>query len=165
MSTHSHIEEKEIPLSSTHDISKLFSYPIDMQLLLDQEQYKLDDAGVPLHVNPRGYHPTIIAQCALVQWNQYLTSHCQSYRDIFLMQAQWFVENEIRLVEGASGWPITLPHPDVYGEGTWLSAVTQGLAISVLLRAYQLTREKSFLDLAHRAVRTFEQDILDGGVC
>lgn len=45
-----------------------------------------------------------------------------------------------------------------------LSALAQGNAISVLVRAYQLTQEEAFLQAARRAVRTFELDILDTGV-
>jgi len=45
-----------------------------------------------------------------------------------------------------------------------MSALTQGSSISVLVRAYQLTHEEVFLEVARRAVRTFERDILDGGV-
>jgi hypothetical protein len=47
---------------------------------------------------------------------------------------------------------------------TWLSALTQGNAISVLMRAYQLTKDTTFLQVARRAVRTFELEICDGGV-
>jgi hypothetical protein len=37
--------------------------------------------------------------------------------------------------------------------------------ISVLTRAYRLTSEPAFLDTARRALRPFELDIRDGGVC
>ena len=49
--------------------------------------------------------------------------------------------------------------------GPWLSAVTQGNSISVLTRAYQLTGQEIFIDITRHAIRTFEKDILDGGIC
>lgn len=47
---------------------------------------------------------------------------------------------------------------------TYLSAGTQGCALSVLIRAYRLTRQKHFLQVAWRVLQTFQRDILDGGV-
>src|SRR5438552_157577 len=46
----------------------------------------------------------------------------------------------------------------------WLSALTQGNCVSVLVRAYQLTDEEIFLKVARRAIRSFELDIQNGGV-
>src|SRR5260221_5480620 len=69
-----------------------------------------------------------------------------------------------RTSDDAGGWPISSPHPDIPTKGRWLSALTQGNALSVLVRAYQLTSEQPFLDAAQRVIRTFERDILDGGV-
>jgi glycosyltransferase involved in cell wall biosynthesis len=142
----------------------LSSFPVDMSSFLVLPHCTFDAAGVPSQVNPAGYHPTTIAHYALAHWNQYLATDTGSHRTTFLAQASWLVEHEMRIGEDAGGWPISFPHPDVPTRGPWLSALTQGSAISVLLRAYQLTREEVFLAVAHRAVRAFEQDILDGGV-
>jgi glycosyltransferase involved in cell wall biosynthesis len=57
-----------------------------------------------------------------------------------------------------------MAHPDVRSGGSWLSALVQGCALSVLIRAYQLTGNGLFLNVAQRVARTFERDILDGGV-
>lgn len=124
----------------------------------------LDDAGVPIQVHQAGYQPTSIAQYALSQWNHYLATNDERHRQIFLAQALWLVEHEARIGNDAGGWPISHPHPDVRGESPWLSALAQGNALSVLVRAYQLTQEEVFLEVARRAVRTFHLDILDGGV-
>ena len=80
------------------------------------------------------------------------------------MQAQWFVEHEVRVGDDAGGWPISVPQGDDASHGSWLSALAQGCALSVLVRAYRLTQEKIFLEVARRAVCTFGRDILDGGV-
>jgi glycosyltransferase involved in cell wall biosynthesis len=142
----------------------LSSFPVDMSSFPILPHCTFDAAGVPSHANPAGYHPVTIAHYALAQWNQYIATGADSHRKTFLAQATWFVEYEIRIGEDAGGWPISLPHPSVSTRGPWLSALAQGCAISVLLRAYQLTGEEVFLAVAQRAVRTFEQDILDGGV-
>jgi len=139
-------------------------YPIDMSKLLTLWQFTLDDAGVPFQVHPAGYHPTIIGQYALANWNQYLATNDDHYRNVFLTQANWLVQHEAHICNGAGGWPISSPHPDVPTKGSWLSALAQGNAISVLIRAFQLTAEAEFLEAAHHAIQTFKQDILDGGI-
>jgi glycosyltransferase involved in cell wall biosynthesis len=160
---YSEIEEKMQLANMKHSFN-ISAYPIDMSSLLALPSGTLDAAGVPCDGSPAAYHPTTIAQYALAHWNRYLATNDENHRSVFLTQAFWLVEHEVRISEVASGWPISLPHPDVHTRGSWLSALAQGTAISVLVRAYQLTREEVFLEAVHRAVRTFEQDILDGGV-
>ncbi|MFL5655634.1 MAG: D-glucuronyl C5-epimerase family protein, partial [Ktedonobacteraceae bacterium] len=145
-------------------VSALSLYPINMSSFLALPNCKLDEKGIPYHLSPVGYHPTTIVRYALAQWNQYLSTHEEQHCRVFLAQARWLVQQEVSTGDDASGWPISFPHPDVHGNGPWLSATAQGGAISVLLRAHQLTDEEIFLEIVHRVVRTFERDILDGGV-
>ena len=175
-------------------LSELLPYPIDMSSFLTPSHSSLDGVGVPHQANPTMCSPIAIAQYALAHWNAYLSTRDEQHSAVFLTQARWFVQHEVRIAEDSGGWPLSLPHPDVlpvepaepqggksgglirsgssvagshfnvHTRGAWLSALAQGGALSVLLRAYQLTREEVFLEVAHRAVRTFEGDILDGGV-
>lgn len=145
-------------------VSALSLYPIDMTSFLALPDCNFDEKGIPYHLGPAGYHPTTIVQYALGQWNQYLTTHNEEHHRAFLAQAWWLVEQGVSIGDDASGWPISFPHPDVHGNGSWLSATAQGGALSVLLRAHQLSGEEIFLEIARCAVVTFERDILDGGV-
>jgi glycosyltransferase involved in cell wall biosynthesis len=132
--------------------------------LLFAEPFSFDDYGVLLWRNAGGYHPALIAQYGLVSWNHYLIGKDERWREAFLQQARWLVEHEVRIGEGAGGWPVRLPHAED-GNACCLSCVAQGSGLSVLVRAYRLTHEELFLEVARRVVRTFERDILDGGVC
>ncbi len=143
-------------------VSGLPPYPIDLSPLLNAYDGNLDAAGVPCGANTAVNHPTMIARCALAHWNQYLATNGEHHCKAFLTQAYWLVEHEVRIGDDTGGWPISFSDPDL--ERPWLSALAQGNAISVLVRAYQLTRERAFLEVVQRAVRTFERDILDGGV-
>jgi glycosyltransferase involved in cell wall biosynthesis len=140
------------------------AYTVDMSSFLVLPHCTFDAAGVPYAVSPAGYHPTTVAQHALAHWNQYLATNDGKHRSAFLTQANWLVAQEVRIGEDAGGWPISFPHPSVGTKGSWLSALTQGLALSVLARAYQLTHQQVFLEVAQRSAHTFEHDILDGGV-
>jgi hypothetical protein len=143
-------------------------YPLDMKSLLVLPLGVLDDQGVPYNratsKYPATHHPTTIAEYGLAHWNRYLATGDNSSRDAFLVQAHWLVKHEIRLAEHTGGWPIPFTAPDYLAKAPWLSALTQGNVISVLVRAYLLTHDVSYLEVAHRAVRTFERDIMDCGV-
>jgi hypothetical protein len=150
------------------DGSELSLYPVDMWPLLALPYGTLDDAGVHYAMAdgkfPASYHPTNIAQYALAHWNAYLTTRDEQHRQAFMIQVQWLVEHETRLADDMGGWPIPFAHHDYFAQEPWLSAMTQGEGISVLVRAYRLIGDDAFLQLARRAVRTFERDIRDGGV-
>jgi hypothetical protein len=143
-------------------------YPIDMWPLMELPGQIVDEAGVlytlPTDVYPGAYHPTDIAQYALVNWNAYLKTKDEKYRQAFMIQTRWLVTHETRITENTGGWPIPFPNQEFHATMPWLSALTQGVSISALVRAYLLTGEDVFMQTAHRAIHTFELDILDGGV-
>jgi glycosyltransferase involved in cell wall biosynthesis len=155
-------------VSMPQDLSVPPPYPIDMWPLLEWPDGPLDETGVlytlPTESFPASYQPTNIAQYALANWNAYLAKGNEKHKQTFLTQARWLVANETRITDDAGGWPIPFPYDEFYARMPWLSALTQGVGISVLVRAYRLTGEDAFLQVARRAVRTFDLDILDGGV-
>src|SRR5260370_25691535 len=164
MFTQTNAAKSNRQLADGKHASGLLPYPIEMSPFLAISQIALDATGVPSSAHPAGYQPTIIVQCALAHWNQYLATNDERHLEAFLAQAHWLIEHESRVGKDAGGWPISLPCPAAHSTGPWLSALTQGNGISVLLRAYRLTAEQAFFEVARRAVRTFELDILDGGV-
>lgn len=148
--------------------AQLLPYPIDMWPLMELPGQTVDEAGVlytlPTDVYPGAYHPTDIAQYALVNWNAYLKTRDEQYRQVLMTQARWLVTHETRITENAGGWPIPFSNREFHAMRPWLSALTQGVCISTLVRAYQLTGEDVFMQAIRRAVHTFELDIHDGGV-
>lgn len=152
----------------THDSTALPFYPIDMEPLLALPFGYLDQAGVlynaPHASAPGAYHPTSIAQYALAQWNAYLTTKDERHKQEFLTQAHWLVQHGEPIGDDSIGWLIPFPSLKYNAAKPWLSALTQGNCISVLVRASRLTGEEIFLQVARRAVHTFELDIRDNGV-
>jgi glycosyltransferase involved in cell wall biosynthesis len=143
----------------------LSPYIIDMSSKMGPRP--IDESGILCctpDTYPDPYHPTEIAQYALAHWNAYRSTGSDEHRQIFLTQANWFLTHEYLVGPDMSGWPIPFPWPEWDTPASWLSALTQGNVISVLVRAYRLTGDLAFLDAARRATRTFEVDILDGGV-
>ncbi|MGZ6365246.1 MAG: D-glucuronyl C5-epimerase family protein [Ktedonobacteraceae bacterium] len=154
------------------DLSNLVQYPFEVSLVFVMKRWTLDSRGIPFQ-DAAGYDPTLIACYALMQWNNYLASGGEkSYVYTFLLQVQWLLdhvepigsrgsqENELN----ASGWPLLAPSTSTSPQRVCLSALTQSVGLSVLIRAFQLTGDQDFLDGIQRVIRTFERDILDGGV-
>ncbi len=150
------------------DASELSPYPLDMEPLLALPHGTLDEEGVPYNAStglyPAAYVPTTIAQYGLANWNAYLVTKDERHRQAFMTQARWLVAHQVQLADDAGGWPMPFSVSDYNASAPWLSALTQGNAISVLVRAYRLTHEEVFVQVARRAIRTFELDIRDGGV-
>ncbi len=109
------------------------------------------------------YHPIRIAQFALHRYGEWLHSSSQVARIDFLAQATWLRESQQKrgipgLYRFGFSW-------DKYGaEPGWWSAMAQGEAISVLLRAEHLAPGNGFGDAAERAAMPFDYEIERGGV-
>ncbi len=143
---------------------RFWVYPVDMTLSLKLAQVKSGVGSVPYMTDAQMDAPISITQNALALWNRYSFDGQESLRAAFLMQARRLVEYEQLIGEDAGGWPLDFPPPSPHVGRHYLSALVQGQALSVLARAYILTRDTTYLEVARRAVRTFERDILDGGV-
>jgi glycosyltransferase involved in cell wall biosynthesis len=143
-------------------------YPFDFAPLLGSAGESLDEAGIPFDhpsgAEPGVYDPTKIAQYALAHWNAFHKTGSAGHREAFLAQAHWLASHEEPLADGVGGWPIPLPNEAYYAPAGYLSALTQGTGLSVLVHAFELTHEDVFLRAAQRIARTFALDALDGGV-
>ncbi|HEX9069767.1 MAG TPA: D-glucuronyl C5-epimerase family protein [Ktedonobacterales bacterium] len=143
-------------------------YPFDFAPLLLSASESLDEASVPLErpsgAGPGVDDPTKSAQLALAHWNAFHKTGSADHREGFLAQARWLASHEVSLADGVGGWPMPFPHEAYYAPAGYLSALTQGIGLSVLAHAHELTHEDDFLRAAQRIARTFALDALDGGV-
>lgn len=167
------IREKQSISFSKHPVKTkahldLLPYPIDVSQSLDLPFYTVAGTkvfGHSAHGTFSAFNdPTRTAQCALANWNAYLIQGHTQHREVFEAQADWLLHSRSLLSNGACGWLQSVPSNAQGASRPCLSVLTQGTAISVLVRAYSLTGKDPFLQAACQAVRTFELDILDGGV-
>ncbi|HTK05713.1 MAG TPA: D-glucuronyl C5-epimerase family protein [Ktedonobacteraceae bacterium] len=157
--------------------SSLSPYPLDMAFALTLPGEVQGADGVPYH-RTFGKQPRTIALYALAQWNAYLMTCEEEHRAAFLAQARWLLQHALSVQDGMAGWPVpidTSPPSHLARmhekrsafagiSGYYFSATIQGCALSVLLRAYLLTREPEFLQMTQFVFETFRLDILDGGI-
>ena len=153
-------------MSGRHD--RLSPYPLDLSLLLalsgSRRKQQVSPAAAGDFKQQGFFQPTLLAQQALIEWNTYLDTGDERHREAFLDQASWFLQHATSCTGDVSGWPVLTRLSGLSEPVPLLSASTQGLALSVVVRAYQLTSDGAFWHIAQRAVRSLERDIFEGGV-
>lgn len=141
---------------------KLLRYYLDFSSKADYPE-TFDQNEIPLY--QKGYHPVVICQYALGLYellfkNNYSDMNLKSK---YLSQAEWLLYNSVK-VKGRLTWLVNKKIRGYGLEKPWSSALVQGEAISVLLRAYSLTEKAAFLDAAREALDIFELDVKEGGI-
>ena len=128
-----------------------------------------DQNGVPL-LNYHGkigkqYNPIAIAQYGLGHYNLYKKNKSEQNLKIAVKQADWLVNN---LETNSYGIKVWMHHFDwEYREklkAPWYSALAQGNGISLLVRIFNETGEKKYLQTAKEAFKSLTITVDKGGV-
>ena len=134
---------------------------------LDDAQYHtFDKGGIPLfEINKTYYyHPVHISQYALGAYDYYLKTKDTKARKIFLKCADWLKDN-VKKHGSFYYWEYTLKAEwATMHNGKWFSAMAQGEGVSVLLRAFCETKDKTYLRVARDIIRSIFYDVSSGGV-
>jgi hypothetical protein len=144
------------------DLKHYYVHPAISYLFHDIESnYVLDNSGVPvIHTGLQSIHnPVTIARYALAIWELYLLDEKSEIGRKFLKIADWFCQN-------CDNGRWNYSQKDILSNlpAGWISAMSQGMAISVLLRAFSLTKKKKYLETSDQAMKWFEKSCLEGGV-
>ena len=132
---------------------------------------RFDENGIPINrtyidVEDQDYvyFPISIGQLGLAVFHTWLRSNDRQDRERFLKFAQWFLENGEERDGLGTLWLTHVPLPQYHTASGWASAFSQARAMNVLLRAFQLTGDRVYGDLAVRALPSFYRDAREGGV-
>jgi len=133
------------------------------------EALRLDSNSIPkawYRVTGAVYWPAYIAWYGLVQLGHYLRHGDEAKLSSFLKQVSWLEQNAVLRSDGAVVWPMNFDYPNggVVLKAPWISAYTQGLVISALVRAWRLTKRPQLLQLLKKSAVVFERDVKDSGV-
>ncbi len=101
-----------------------------------------------------------VAQAALGFWERRIEGEDVD-RD-FLFLAEWLLDNS-SVEPGGVVWRIDVPVPKYGEEPGWISAMGQGQAISVLLRAHRLSGRDEYLEAARGALPALCRPVAEGG--
>lgn len=144
---------------------KIAHYPQSIAPRIDQGHYQFfDEKGIPCKKTSDGkeyYNFTTVCSYALGSWEKYLEGGEIENREVVIKIADFLMEkkeviNDIALFLDYSASDPSLKIP---------CAMNQGEAISVLIRAHELTENKEYLDMALNASKAFEKSLDDMGVC
>lgn len=121
-----------------------------------------DSKGVPLY-NYKGdfmYFPIFICTYALGHSDLYSLSKQEKNLDVFMNMIDWLMTNQ-----NENGVWLTNSIVKKFGLfNPWPSAMTQGLAISCLTKAYLYFKDDKYIDAAMKALLSFELTAEKGGV-
>ena len=128
-----------------------------------------DAAGIPM-LDYHGsiglqYNPIAIAQWGLGNYTLFSRDREEQRKKKFLSASDWLFSH---LEQNSSGVWVWNHNFDWEYRSTlrapWYSALAQGQGISLLVRAYAVTKSAKYLDAATRAFASFLQRIDNGGV-
>ena len=122
-----------------------------------------DIHGIPL-VDYQGnigrqYNPVTISQYGLENWDAFLMTKDTNHVRTFFHLADWLCENH-----HAGRWLYDFEIKARSLNKGWTSAMAQGQAMSLLLRAYQSSGKIKYLNVAKKALGVLQRDVRDGGV-
>lgn len=134
---------------------------------------KFDENGIPINqtyvdVSDKEYvyFPISIGQLGLAIFHTYLSSKSDQDKERFLKFCEWFADKKNYDYSEKLGarWLTEVPLPAYHNPGPWPSAFSQSRALSILLRGYQLTGDKHYLELAEKALPSFTVSVDQGGI-
>lgn len=151
----------QLPTPGAWDESDPAGYYLDVSGKADYNG-PFDNNGVPLfEIGARQiYFPTHLCFYALGLVSVSRKTKRPKPDNSFIAVADWLSNN----MNDRGCWLTDVDKPKFGLKGPLISAMTQGLGISVLVRAYNLTKDKSYLNSATAALAPFELDIEAGGV-
>ena len=127
-----------------------------------------DSCGVPMidYTGAIGiqYNPWYIAHFALAQFEKYRYTGSSVYLNKFLALAENLKNKAVNKKGGkfyvweyAFDWSQHLRAP-------WISSLSQAHGLSVMLRAFEITKKKEYLDLSDKVVESYFVLIDEGGI-
>jgi len=132
----------------------------------------LDENGIPLVYYSMeddgkliGYqrNPVYTAMQANKFYDAYKKNKNNTLKKYFLNNADWLVANAIEK-ENYSLLPYVFPLPIYNLKPTWYSAMANGLALEVLTKAHEITRDSKYLTSAKNLLNAFFINVEDGGI-
>ncbi|UJL46869.1 D-glucuronyl C5-epimerase family protein [Virgibacillus sp. NKC19-16] len=123
--------------------------------------------GIPKTIYAHGeyFNPSTIAQYGLQHFSLYLKNNDGASKSKFLKVANWFVNHQ----DSRGGWAYIFDH-DFYPsrlnklKAPWYSAIGLGMGMSVLSRAFFLTKNNKYSICALKAKPLFKTSSTNNGV-
>lgn len=126
-----------------------------------------DPGNIPLYLGADGeyyYSAIFLGHYALGAYQSHLLSSDESARKEFINVADWFVNNYEDYLECPGVWINKYPMKTFNLYKDWPSCLGQAKGISVLCRAYDITKDEKYLSAALEAMQAYFVNKDKGGV-
>lgn len=130
----------------------------------DENDIPLNTTYIDVEEKKLHYYPISIGQFALAVFHSWLKTNEAEKKAHFLRIADWFYNTRIEDKNLGTYWLTDVPKPEHQIQTAWKSAFVQSRALSVMLRAWQITSDDRYLKVCKKALIPFTKDIKDGGV-
>lgn len=130
----------------------------------DAQGIPLNEAYIDVPDRKLHYYPISIGQFGLAVYHTWLRTGEEEKKLHFLRIADWFMDHAICSPSLGAYWLTEVPKPEYRVSTPWRSAFSQSRALSILCRAWQLTRDEKYLSIAEQALIPFGLDISENGV-
>jgi hypothetical protein len=131
---------------------------------VDNKVVTIGAEGVPVVHYSWGVedNPVTVSHWALQHWSRWLTTQAAGDLDPVITSADWLVGRQ----RDDGGWTYAFDFNalGVPMHAPWISAMAQGMGISVLVRANEATGDDRYLQAAELALFPFSKTVTDGGV-
>ncbi len=127
------------------------------------DKFVFDNNGIPRYPYPSGLHYNIAFVClySLYHYSLHIKYKRAEDLDIFLKISDWIIDNGI---ESRDSFIFHYDYKFAGMNPPWISALGQGRMLSVLSRAYKITEQQIYLDLAIKTMTTFMNPYDNNGV-
>lgn len=147
-------------IDSVEELSTTYflKYKLSDMLAHRSQRFYFDENGIPIiphYIDSSSgdsmhYFPIAIGQMGLAYLHHYNDEHSEESLLKFLNIADWFVDNQTN-----DGFWLANTNVDKFHlKAPWKSAMAQSRGVSVLVRAYNLTKNEKYLNSADKAFIT-----------
>lgn len=144
--------------------SEVSFYYADFSKCILNKPHALDDDGI-FYLKLKGYGKIVynicaVAEFAIIEFEKHLRTKSEESKLNFRRQVDWLVDNAT--IEGDR---LYWYYQFDFGEhkAPWGSGISQGMGISVLVRAAVFLKDEKYRELAEMAARAMLADVEDGG--
>ncbi len=156
----------KLPTGSNFAAGSVGGYYLDMRAKAKDYSGRMKD-GFPLrNQNSESLQllPSTVTQLALGHYECWLKNRGSLHLDRFLKCADWLVEHHLPCPGKKDGWQYFFDHGRLGIKAPFISAMGQGLGISVLIRAHKVTKNEAYVSTAEHALEAFRFELSQGGV-
>lgn len=125
--------------------------------------FVFDEKGIPYYKYSFGeyYNITFICHYALYNYQLYLKYKDKKKIKYFMHVANWIIRNGKETKDNFT-FPYLFKWKNI--SPPWISALGQGRILSVLSRAYEISRDEKFLLIARKALTPYKLLVNNGGI-